>query len=295
MLQDIHDISKPVGLKMHLWKIEVMCDKPVNKDDVIVDGKKIEEVDSYVYLAQMVTKNHDQVQEMKRRIGQGWNAFRKLDNIMRDKNVPMRLKRKAFNECILPVMTYGCETWSLSNIQLEKLLTTQMKMERIMIGVTLKDRKSTNWIRKQSSVTDIIRSIRESKHRWAGYVARRCDNRWAIWVTEWLAHGHKRPRGRTSTRWCDPLIQYVGPTWSHIAKDRKLWRACREGFLLRERETLWVMMMMLMMNLTLGFIADITIRATWFDITRSRFKTFKLSLYVSASLAAIPIFHSDMS
>ena len=62
---------------------------------------------------------------------------------MRDKNVPMRLKRKAFNECVLPVMTYGCETWSLSNTQLEKLITTQRKMERIMVGVTLKDRKST--------------------------------------------------------------------------------------------------------------------------------------------------------
>ena len=39
-------------------------------------------------------------------------------------------------------------------------------MERIMIGVTLKDRKSTEF-RKQSGLTDIIRSIRESKHRWA--------------------------------------------------------------------------------------------------------------------------------
>ena len=114
-----------------------MCNKHVNKDDVIVDGKKIEEVDRCVYLGQMVTKDHDQVQEMKRRIGQGWRAFCKLGNIMRDKNVPMRLKRKAFNECILPVMTYICEIWSLSNTQLEKLVTTQRKMERIMVGVTL--------------------------------------------------------------------------------------------------------------------------------------------------------------
>ena len=43
MLQDIHDISKPVGLKMHLGKTKIMCNKHVNKDDVIVDGKKIEE------------------------------------------------------------------------------------------------------------------------------------------------------------------------------------------------------------------------------------------------------------
>ena len=91
---------------MYLEKTEVMCNKHVNKDDVIVDGKKIEEVDRYVYLGQMVTKDHDQIEEMKRRIGQGWSAFCKLDSIMRDKNVPMRQKRKAFSKYILPVMTW---------------------------------------------------------------------------------------------------------------------------------------------------------------------------------------------
>ena len=104
-----------------------------------------------------------------------------------------------------------------------------------MVGVTFMVRKSTYWIRKQSGVTDIIRSIRESKHRWAGQVARRGDNRWTVRVTEWKPHGHKRPRGRPRTRWCDDLIRYVGPTWSHIAKNSKLWRACREGSSL-ERE-----------------------------------------------------------
>ena len=175
---------------------------------------------------------------MKKRIEQGWSAFCKLDNIMRDKNVPMRLKSKAFNECILPVMTYGSETWSL-NTQLEKVVPTQRKIERIMVRVTLKDRKSTNWIRKQNGVTGIIRNIRESKHLWAGHVARRSDNRWTIRVTEWIPRGHKITWGRPRMRWCDDLIRHVGLTWSHIAKDRKLWRACREGFLLRERETDW--------------------------------------------------------
>ena len=57
MLQDIDDISKPVGLKMHLGKTKVICNKHVSKDDVIVDGKKIEEVDIYIYiyLGQIVT------------------------------------------------------------------------------------------------------------------------------------------------------------------------------------------------------------------------------------------------
>ena len=34
MLQDIYGISKPIGLKMHLGKTKVMCNKLVNKDDV---------------------------------------------------------------------------------------------------------------------------------------------------------------------------------------------------------------------------------------------------------------------
>ena len=50
MLQDIHDISKPLGLEVHLEKIKVICNKHVIKGDVIVHWKKIKEVDWYVYL-----------------------------------------------------------------------------------------------------------------------------------------------------------------------------------------------------------------------------------------------------
>ena len=47
MLKDIHDISKPVGLMMYLEKSEVMCEKHVNKNDLLVDVQKVNEVDRY--------------------------------------------------------------------------------------------------------------------------------------------------------------------------------------------------------------------------------------------------------
>ena len=81
---------------MHLAKTKVMCKKHVNKDDVVVDGKKVEEIDRYLYLEQMVTKDHDQVHEMQRRIGQGWSAFCKLDNIMRDKKCANETQEESF-------------------------------------------------------------------------------------------------------------------------------------------------------------------------------------------------------
>ena len=68
------------------------------------------EVDNYIYLGQMVTKDHDQEQELRHRIGPGWTAFGNLDSIMQNKRIPLRLKTKVHNECILPVITYRSET-----------------------------------------------------------------------------------------------------------------------------------------------------------------------------------------
>ena len=144
-----------------------MCNKHVIKDDVIVDEKKIEEVNRYVYLGKMIIRVHDQVQVLKRRIGQGWSASGKLDNILRDKNVKMRLKRKAFNECIFPVMTYDCETCLLSNTQLEKLVTTLRKMEKHDRSHPQRQKESKLNPETECCNRHYLRNIRESTHRWA--------------------------------------------------------------------------------------------------------------------------------
>ena len=113
-------------------------------------------------------------------------------------------------------------------------------MERVNVRVTLKHRKSTNWIRKQIGVTGIMRSIRESSHilgiTWREEVTTdgqsQSQNRYLVDIR----------RGLTKMRCCDDLIRYVGPSWSYITKDSKLWKACRKGFLFREREKSWLMM-----------------------------------------------------
>ena len=82
MAQDTPETSKPIGLNMYLGKSKVMCNPVVKKMDINVNGRKIEKVDSYIYLSQMVTKDHNQDQEMRCRIGLDWTAFGKLDSIM---------------------------------------------------------------------------------------------------------------------------------------------------------------------------------------------------------------------
>ncbi len=172
--------------------------------------------------------------EIKRRIALGWAAFGKVGNIMRSRKASMKIKRKVFNEYVLPVMTYGSETWALTTAQSDALAVAQRKMERVMLGITLRDQRHNTWIRQQTGVTDINDHIKMSKHRWAGHVARLQDNRWTTRATSWVPRGWSRPRGRPKLRWRDDLDRHLGPIWTTVAQDRCQWKLSREGFLNNE-------------------------------------------------------------
>ena len=115
MLTDIHNTSKPADLNMNLGKTKVVFNEHAKKCTITVNGETVKKVDTYVYLRKTVTKDFDLIPEIKKRITIGWAAFGKVDNIMRSRKESMKIKRKIHDEYILPVMTYGCETWALNN------------------------------------------------------------------------------------------------------------------------------------------------------------------------------------
>ena len=87
---------------------------------------------------------------------------------MKSRKASMKIKRKVHNEYVLPVMLYGSETWALNNAHMELLSVAKRTMERIMLGITLRDHKRSTWIRHQTGVNDIIDVIKKGIHGWAG-------------------------------------------------------------------------------------------------------------------------------
>ena len=108
-------------------------------------------------IVKTVTQAGDLLPEIKRRIALGWAAFSKVANIMKSRKASMNVKRKVHNEYVLPVMVYGSETWALKKAHMELRSVAQRKMERIMLGITLRDHKRNTWIRHQTGVNDIRR------------------------------------------------------------------------------------------------------------------------------------------
>ena len=132
-----------------------------------------------------MTQAGDLLPEIKRRIARGWAAFSKVANNMKSRNVSMKIKRKVLNEYVLPVVVYGSETWTLKKADMELLSVAQRKMERIMLGITLRDHKRNTWIRHQTGVNEIIGVIKKGINGWGRHIARFKDNRWTKRVTEW--------------------------------------------------------------------------------------------------------------
>ena len=178
MLTEIHLVSKPVDLSMNLSKTKVMLNESATTSTVAVDWNTFEKVDQYVYLGKTVTQAGDLLPEIKRRIALGWAAFSKVANIMKSRKASVNVKRKVHNEYVLPVMVYGSETWALKKAHMELMSVAQRKMERIMLGITLRDYKRNTWIRHQTGVNDIIDVIKKGIHGWAGHIARFKDNIW---------------------------------------------------------------------------------------------------------------------
>ena len=110
------------------------------------------------------------------------------------------MKTKVFAHCVLPVMTYGAETWKLTVGLVHKFKVAQRAMERAILGVSLADNIRNEVICKRTKIIDIARRISKLKWQWAGHICRRTDGRWSRRVLEWRLRLGKRSVRRPPTR-----------------------------------------------------------------------------------------------
>ena len=232
MLTDLNIRSKQIGLTMNLKKTQVMYNELANsRIDVKVENTILEKVQKYTYLGQIITMSPNMELEIKNRISQGWRAFGAASDIFKS-NMPLCLKRKVYNQSIIPTMTYGAETWNLTKKQTLKFRTAQRAHERILLGITWRDKKTATWIRKQTGLKDIQEVIKTKKWNWAGHLQRITDDRWTKLITEWVPLERRRSRGRQRVRWRDELDQH-NRRWRQKALEREAWKKGREAFVLQ--------------------------------------------------------------
>lgn len=123
MLLELKEASEKIWLSMNLTKTKILFSE---KTSIYVGGNEIERVREYVYLDHQIRlEKENQQAEVNRRIKMTWAATGKLGSVLKIPDIPINLKTKVFNTYVLPVMTYGMETTTLTVKTANKLRTTQ--------------------------------------------------------------------------------------------------------------------------------------------------------------------------
>ena len=108
------------------------------------------------------------------RIGSAWKKFRELSGaLVRKQGLSFKQLGKIYQCCVKPVLLYCCETWELTIADEARLCGMEHCMIRMMCGVRLVDRVSTDVLHDRVGVVVKIKDmIIQSCLRWYGHVMR---------------------------------------------------------------------------------------------------------------------------
>jgi hypothetical protein len=115
---------------------------------------------------------------------------------------------RVYRTVVLPVLLCGCETWSLTLREEQRLRVFENWVLRRIFGPK-KDEATGEWRRLHNeelndlySSPNVIRVIKSRRMRWAGHVARMGEKRDAYRILVGRPEG-RRPLGRPRLRWED--------------------------------------------------------------------------------------------
>ncbi|KAJ4443576.1 hypothetical protein ANN_05250 [Periplaneta americana] len=234
------EASKEIGLEVNPEKTKYMImsrdQNIVRNGNIKIGNLSFEEVEKFKYLGATVTNINDIREEIKHRINMGNPCYYSVEKLLSSSLLSKNLKVRIYKTVILPVVLYGCEAWTLTLREEQRLRVFENKILRKIFGAK-RDEVTGEWRKLHNtelhalySSPDIIRNIKSRRLRWAEHASRMGESRNAYRVLVGRPE-RKRRLGRPRRRWEDNIkmdLREVGcddREWINFAQDRDQWRA----------------------------------------------------------------------
>jgi len=193
-----------------------------------MDNSSFERVEEFKYLGTNLAYQNSIQEEIKCRLKSGNACYHSVKNLLSSSLLSKNLWIKIYGTIILPVVLYGCETWSLTLREERRLMVFDNRVLRRIFGpkragVTREYRKLHNEeLNGLYSSPNIFRVIKSRRMRWVRHVACMGERKGVYWVLVGKPEG-KRPLGRPRRR-CEDNIKMdlqevgcVGMDWIELA------------------------------------------------------------------------------
>jgi len=133
-------------------------------------------VEQFKYFGTTLTHLHSIQEEIKSRL-KSWNAcYHSVQNLLSSRLLSRNIKIKTYRTIVLPIVLYGCETWSLTLWEEHSLRVFENRVLRRIFGSTRVEatgewrklhNEELNNLYSQQNIIWVIKS----RMRWVGHVA----------------------------------------------------------------------------------------------------------------------------
>ena len=163
-------------------------------------------------------------------------AMNRLKPIWVQNKLSLPTKIRVYTTCILPLLLYGCETWTLVKSDWRRLDSFHMRCQRQLLRVHWSDFIRNAEITERTTLEDLGSTVRRRRLKFFGHRARMPASvpanaalRTSCLVRHGIAPspGWKRPRGRPSSTWVYQVCQDCDMSATEAfeaAQDRSRWR-----------------------------------------------------------------------
>ena len=199
--------------------------------NISLEGQTLKQCRNFKYLGVLFNDQNDSKVEITNRIHKFSNNLYLLYPLMKDRNIPRKVKTLIYISILRPILTYGHESWTLTTKTRSQLQAAEMKVLRLIKGVTRLDRLRNEDIRRELDMEGILDFVERGQLRWFGHVKRMEEQRYPRRFLEWRPQG-RRPVGRPKMRWMENIERGVRRRGSSLQEideeklyeDRQQWR-----------------------------------------------------------------------
>ena len=105
----------------------------------------------FIFLGSKITADGDCSHEIKRHLFLGRKVMTNLDSIFKSRDITLPTKVHLVKAMVFPVVTYGCESWTVKKAELRRIDSFELWCCRRLLRVPWTARKSNQSILKEIS------------------------------------------------------------------------------------------------------------------------------------------------
>ena len=175
LLMKVKEESEKVGLKLNIQKTKIMASGPITSWEI--DGETGETVSDFILGGSKITADGDCSHEIKRRLLLGKKVMINLDSILKSRDILLPTKVHLAKAIVLPVVTYGCESWTIKKAECQRIDAFELWCWRRLLRVPWTARRSSQSILKEINPGISLEGMMlKLKLQYFGYLMRRVDS-----------------------------------------------------------------------------------------------------------------------